>query len=92
MKNYLAVLLHGIGCSTTPPSEIARDFPHACAPQACEAGPVATEAAHVDAVIDSVAVWPYFGEYTTGCLKATKDIPKHTEICTTYGDGWFDER
>jgi len=25
-------------------------------------------------------------------LEATRDIPKNTEICTTYGPGWFDER
>ena len=25
-------------------------------------------------------------------LKAVANIPPHTEICTTYGDGWFDER
>lgn len=25
-------------------------------------------------------------------LKATRAIPKHTEICTTYGDGWFNDR
>lgn len=25
-------------------------------------------------------------------LKAIRDIPKHAEICTTYGDGWFDDR
>lgn len=25
-------------------------------------------------------------------LRVTRDIPKHTEICTSYGDGWFDDR
>ena len=25
-------------------------------------------------------------------LRATKNIPKRTEICTTYGDDWFKER
>lgn len=25
-------------------------------------------------------------------LKAIKNIPKDTEICTSYGDGWFDDR
>ena len=25
-------------------------------------------------------------------LQATKRIPKHTEICTSYGSGWFDDR
>jgi hypothetical protein len=25
-------------------------------------------------------------------LKATRRIPRNTEICTTYGDGWFDDR
>ncbi len=25
-------------------------------------------------------------------LEATRPIPKNTEICTTYGEGWFDER
>jgi hypothetical protein len=25
-------------------------------------------------------------------LKATRAIPKNTEICTTYGPGWFDDR
>jgi len=25
-------------------------------------------------------------------LEATADIPKGTEICTSYGDGWFDGR
>ena len=25
-------------------------------------------------------------------LKATRPIPRGTEICTTYGDGWFDDR
>lgn len=25
-------------------------------------------------------------------LKATKKIPKNTEICTSYGAGWFDDR
>lgn len=25
-------------------------------------------------------------------LRATRNIPKHTEICTTYGDAWFDTR
>jgi tRNA-specific adenosine deaminase 3 len=25
-------------------------------------------------------------------LRAVKDIPAHTEICTTYGDDWFENR
>ncbi len=25
-------------------------------------------------------------------LEATRDIPKNTEICTTYGEGWFEQR
>lgn len=25
-------------------------------------------------------------------LRATKNIPKDTEICTDYGDGWFEDR
>lgn len=25
-------------------------------------------------------------------LRATRDIPPDTEICTTYGEGWFEER
>jgi hypothetical protein len=25
-------------------------------------------------------------------LRATRDIPRNTEICTTYGTDWFDER
>ena len=25
-------------------------------------------------------------------VKALRRIPKNTEICTTYGDGWFDDR
>lgn len=25
-------------------------------------------------------------------LRATRNIPKNTEICTSYGDTWFDER
>ncbi len=25
-------------------------------------------------------------------LRATRSIPKHTEICTTYGEGWFDAK
>lgn len=25
-------------------------------------------------------------------LVATRNIPKNTEICTSYGDGWFDKR
>lgn len=25
-------------------------------------------------------------------LQATRDIPKNTEICTSYGEGWFDKR
>jgi SET domain-containing protein len=25
-------------------------------------------------------------------LQVTRDIPKHTEICTSYGAGWFDDR
>lgn len=25
-------------------------------------------------------------------LRATRDIPKDTEICTTYGRGWFEDR
>jgi len=25
-------------------------------------------------------------------LVATRDIPKDTEICTTYGEGWFDDK
>lgn len=25
-------------------------------------------------------------------LVVTKAIPSHTEICTSYGDGWFDDR
>ncbi|MCE9508257.1 MAG: SET domain-containing protein-lysine N-methyltransferase [Alphaproteobacteria bacterium] len=25
-------------------------------------------------------------------LQATRPIPKNTEICTTYGDGWFENR
>ncbi|MDY0008781.1 MAG: SET domain-containing protein-lysine N-methyltransferase [Bdellovibrionales bacterium] len=25
-------------------------------------------------------------------LRATRAIPKNTEICTTYGEGWFDDR
>jgi len=25
-------------------------------------------------------------------LKAIRPIPRHTEICTAYGDGWFDDK
>ncbi len=36
--------------------------------------------------------WHEKGGTVYHSLHATRDIPKNTEICTTYGEGWFDER
>jgi hypothetical protein len=52
-------------------------FDQACSPQACASGAVATEAAHVRAVIDATTSYTAIGPYTTGCLEATKDVPIH---------------
>lgn len=37
-------------------------------------------------------VWEEQGGSLYYTLKATRRIPKNTEICTTYGKGWFDGR
>lgn len=37
-------------------------------------------------------VWEEQGQTLYYILRATKDIPKHTEICTSYGEGWFEDR
>lgn len=37
-------------------------------------------------------LWEERGGTLYHYLRATRDIPKNTEICTTYGEGWFDDR
>lgn len=37
-------------------------------------------------------LWEEHGDTLYYILKATRDIPKNTEICTTYGPGWFADR
>jgi len=37
-------------------------------------------------------VWEERGNTIYHYLRATRKIPKNTEICTTYGEGWFDDR
>lgn len=36
--------------------------------------------------------WEERGDTVYYTLKATRDIPKNTEICTSYGNGWFADR
>jgi hypothetical protein len=36
--------------------------------------------------------WEEFEGTAYHFLEATRAIPKRTEICTTYGEGWFEER
>lgn len=36
--------------------------------------------------------WEEHGGSLYYTLRATRDIPANTEICTSYGAGWFDER
>lgn len=72
----LAVIVVTAACSTTESSapDPAQLFTAACAPQTCETGSPATEAAHIDALI-AASEWPGLAEYTTGCLPASKNIP-----------------
>lgn len=37
-------------------------------------------------------LWEEEGDTVYYSLRATRNIPKGTEICTTYGDSWFSER
>lgn len=37
-------------------------------------------------------LWEEVGGTLYHTLRATRKIPKHTEICTTYGAGWFEDR
>jgi SET domain-containing protein len=37
-------------------------------------------------------VWEERGGTVYYSLVATRRIPKNTEICTSYGEGWFDDR
>lgn len=37
-------------------------------------------------------IWEEIGGSLYYILRATRRIPKHTEICTAYGRGWFDDR
>lgn len=37
-------------------------------------------------------IWEEKGGTVYYTLRATRKIPKNTEICTTYGEGWFDDR
>lgn len=36
--------------------------------------------------------WEETGDSIYYSLRATKNIPKNTEICTSYGDSWFSDR
>lgn len=73
--SILLVLLVPVACAATgDPSPGELPVFEACAPRACETAPVATEAAHLDAVIGSGG-WTPFGDYTAGCLDASKNIP-----------------
>lgn len=36
--------------------------------------------------------WQVKGSGLYYSLVALRDIPAHTEICTSYGEGWFDDR
>jgi hypothetical protein len=82
LKPLLLVLL--IGCASQEDSGGSGSgsgslptFEQACAPVACATGSVATEASHVEAVIDGTTTWTPFGPYTTGCLEASMDVPVH---------------
>ncbi|MDE1152886.1 MAG: SET domain-containing protein-lysine N-methyltransferase [Micavibrio sp.] len=37
-------------------------------------------------------VWEQIDGTVYHTLQATRSIPKNTEICTTYGEGWFEDR
>lgn len=37
-------------------------------------------------------IWEEIGGTLYYILRATRRIPKNTEICTTYGRGWFEDR
>jgi hypothetical protein len=37
-------------------------------------------------------LWEEMGSTLYFSLRAIRPIPKNTEICTTYGDGWFNDR
>ncbi len=37
-------------------------------------------------------LWEDRGGMLYYTLRARRNIPKNTEICTSYGDGWFDDR
>ncbi|HYD18017.1 MAG TPA: SET domain-containing protein-lysine N-methyltransferase, partial [Patescibacteria group bacterium] len=37
-------------------------------------------------------VWEEKGTTLYYILRATREIPRNTEICTSYGEGWFEDR
>lgn len=41
---------------------------------------------------NAVVVWEQRGDTLYHVLQATNDIPKNTEICTSYGENWFEGR
>lgn len=75
MKLATAVIVTCAACSGTT-GYTADELPafEACAARACETGAVATEVAHLDALIAG-ATWTPHGDYTAGCLDASKNIP-----------------
>lgn len=47
---------------------------------------------HADDVPNAEIAWQEDNGSLYYTLQATRDIPKGTEICTSYGDTWFEER
>ena len=46
---------------------------------------------HSDERPNAQVVWEQKGGTLYYILEATRDIPKGTEICTSYGPGWFED-
>lgn len=61
-------------------------FAAACEPVACTTAPVASDAQTLIARIDATATWVGFGEYTSGCLPASEDMPVTGTITIDGGD------
>lgn len=45
-----------------------------------------------DETPNAEVVWQERDETLYYVLQATRDIPAHTEICTSYGENWFENR
>lgn len=75
----LLLVVVGFGACAEPitePDRLPASFAATtCSPAACETGPVATATADIDAVIAASTEWPVFDDYTSGCIRASNNIP-----------------